>query len=69
MPRPRHAVVDLLQEHDIGTAVTQRFDDALGTIAAVDAPDPLLGITVSVRAFKISAGGPLVGSQVIDVDL
>lgn len=33
------------------------------------APDPAFGVTVSVRAWKIGAGGPLVGSQLIDVDL
>ncbi len=35
----------------------------------LDAPDPAFGSTVSVRAWKIGAGGPLVGSNVIDVDL
>ncbi len=35
----------------------------------LDAPDPAFGSTVTVRAWKIGAGGPLVGSQAIDIDL
>lgn len=45
------------------------FGSNLSWSLQLDAPDPAFGITVSVRAWKIGAGGPLVGSQLIDIDL
>lgn len=35
----------------------------------LDAPDPAFGSTVTVRVWKVGAGGPLVGSNAVDVDL
>jgi hypothetical protein len=35
----------------------------------LDAPDPAFGSVVTVRAWKVGAGGPLVASNAVDVDL
>lgn len=49
--------------------LTDLFATNLAWSLQLDAPDPLFGSTVTVRAWKIGAGGPLVGSNAVDVDL
>ncbi|MBL8842903.1 MAG: hypothetical protein JNL90_15400 [Planctomycetes bacterium] len=49
--------------------LTDVFASDLSWSLPIDAPDPLFGSTVSVRAWKIGAGGPLVGSQLVDLEL
>jgi hypothetical protein len=44
MSRPRHAVVDFLQKHDIGATMAERVDDSLGTVAPVESSDSLVDI-------------------------
>ncbi len=44
MPRPGNAVVDFLEEHDIGTKMLEGFDNPLWTIAPIDAANPLVDI-------------------------
>jgi hypothetical protein len=44
MPRPGDTIVHLLQQHDIGTMMLQCLDDPLGTVASINATDPLVDI-------------------------